>query len=446
MNQISSDPHVDIQNLKVGMFVHLDLGWMSHPFPRGSFKISDPGQIETIRTLGLKRLRWSPEKSDLDEPAAGAMPGQGVGLHTWTGAEADAQRLAAESAPTGDVTASPPADASTRRRSAVAEQREARRECERRFTEASGRLRQALYLTATQPEQAGDQTEALTRDVVEKLLGDREMSIRLLSESSNDRSSLHAMNVAVISLLLGRAVGLGEEELLDIGVGALLHDIGKLALPERVRHREDHFTTSELDFYQSHVAQGVSAGRRMRLRPGALLVIGQHHEHADGSGFPQRLQGDRLTTATKIVALVNRYDNLCNPALPSRALTPHEALSLLFAQGRHKFDAAIMGSFIKMMGVYPPGSTVQLTDDRYGLVTAVSSHRPLKPRVLVHDPSVPAEEALIIDLETLPGVGIRRSLKPSQLPRAVLEALAPRERVVYFFEPAVSMRSEETPA
>ena len=103
----------------------------------------------------------------------------------------------------------------------------------------------------------------------------------------------------------------------------------------------------------------------MGLSPGATLVIAQHHEHADGSGFPLRLDSDRMTPAARIVSLVNRYDNLCNPHVPSRALTPHEALSLLFAQGKSQFDTAILGAFIKMMGVYPPGSVVQLTDDRY---------------------------------------------------------------------------------
>jgi hypothetical protein len=89
-----------------------------------------------------------------------------------------------------------------------------------------------------------------------------------------------------------------------------------------------------------------------------------------------------------------------------------------------------------MMGVYPPGSVVQLTDDRYALVTNVNSSRPLKPRVLVHDGQVPADEALHLNLELQPDLGIRRSLRPQQLPADALQYLSPRQRVVYFFEPA----------
>ena len=121
------------------------------------------------------------------------------------------------------------------------------------------------------------------------------------------------------------------------------------------------------------------------------------------AAFPAQLNSDRMTMGARIVALVNRYDNLCNPRLPAKAMTPHESLSLLFAQGRSKFDTSILGAFIKMMGVYPPGSTVQLTDDRYGMVVAVNSSRPLKPSVLVYDAGVPRDEALVLDLELSPG-------------------------------------------
>jgi HD-GYP domain-containing protein (c-di-GMP phosphodiesterase class II) len=215
----------------------------------------------------------------------------------------------------------------------------------------------------------------------------------------------------------------------------MLHDIGKTDLPERMRHRDEAFSASEARLYEEHVAHGVTLGRKMGLSAGAMLVIAQHHEHADGSGFPLRLNADRMTAPARIVSLVNRYDNLCNPQLPGRALTPHESLSLLFAQGKNKFDTAILGGFIKMMGVYPAGSTVQLTDDRFAMVVGVNSSRPLKPRVLVHEPAVPREEALVLDLETVSGLGIRRSLKPLQLPPTALEYLAPRPRVAYFFEP-----------
>jgi putative nucleotidyltransferase with HDIG domain len=241
---------------------------------------------------------------------------------------------------------------------------------------------------------------------------------------------------------MGRCFGFNNEEMLDLGVGAMLHDIGKLELPARLRHREDNFSPNETRVYEEHVETGVVQARRMGLTAGATAVIAQHHEHADASGFPAKLNSDRMTMAARIVALVNRYDNLCNPHLLARALTPHESLSLLFAQGRAKFDTSILGAFIKMMGVYPPGSAVQLTDDRYALVVAVNSARPLKPNVLVHDPATPRAEALVLDLENAGGIGIRRSVRAQQLPPTALDYLAPSARVTYFFEPSAPLEEE----
>ena len=138
---------------------------------------------------------------------------------------------------------------------------------------------------------------------------------------------------------------------------------------------------------------------------------------------------------SRIVALVNRFDGLCNPPLGGRLHTPHEALSLMFAQGRSRYDATLLNAFIRMMGVYPPGSAVQLTDERYALVVAVNPVRPLKPRVLVHEPKVPASDALILNLEEEPTLGIRRSLRPVDLPAASAQYLKPRARLAYFIQP-----------
>jgi putative nucleotidyltransferase with HDIG domain len=421
---------IDVDALSVGMFVHLDLGWMSHPFPLGNFKISDAGQIATIRSLGLRQVRWSPAQSDLVGPTATPAAQASSGAAGVTG-EASGAECAATIADSIES-----ADAKVRRehREQLGSQRSALALCERQFAEAVHECKLLTDRAPTQPQESRAQAELLSKALVDKMLGAGDLCIRLLSDAAGDKASMHALNVTVISLLMGRTFDLSESDMLDLGVGAMLHDIGKLDLPDRVRHREDHLSNAELRLYEEHVARGVVLARKMGLSSGATLVVAQHHEHADGSGFPLRLNTDRMTVAARIVSLVNRYDNLCNPNLPAHALTPHESLSLLFAQGKTKFDTAILGAFIKMMGVYPAGSTVQLTDDRYAIVVGVNSSRPLKPRVLVHDAKVPRDEALIVNLESVQGLGIRRSIKPQQLPAASLEYLAPRPRVSYFFE------------
>jgi HD-GYP domain-containing protein (c-di-GMP phosphodiesterase class II) len=421
MKDRSSEPLIDVNQLKVGMFIHLDLGWMSHPFPLSSFKLTSDDQIATVRTLKLKQVRWSPSKSDL---------------------QADAEPLpnAAQAAEAAELAAAVPAPtpedlAKQAHRDALKAQRDALNLCEKQYSEASSAFRQLIDLVPRQPSASREQAEALTKALLDKMLGDTDLNIRLLSEGAGDRNTAHALNVSIISLLLARVFNMAGDEMMDLGVGALLHDMGKLELPARVRSRDESFTSAELQLYQTHVAKGVALAQKMGLGAGPLLVIAQHHENADGTGFPQRLNADRMSAAARIVALVNRFDGLCNPPVPAKAMTPHEALSLMFAQGRSRFDATMLNAFIRMMGVYPPGSAVQLTDDRFALVVAVNSSRPLKPRVMVYDPKVPRDEALILNLERMPDLGIRRSLKPAMLPQAAVDYLSPRQRVAYFFEP-----------
>jgi putative nucleotidyltransferase with HDIG domain len=435
---------IEVDDLRIGMFIHLDMSWMSHPFPLGSFKITGADQIATIRSLGVPRVRWSPAQSDA--PADTTDWGRSTDFDQLAPlGDPTPEAAPAAPQPAAEPVLSPEAIARQQHRQALAAQRTAQIHCERQFQEAARDCRQLTDLVLHKPQDARQQAEQLAKALVDKMLVDQDMCIRLLSDAAGDKASTHALNVTVISMLMGRSFGLSEADMLDLGVGAMLHDIGKLELPDRVRHRDDQFSGAEQRFYEEHVAHGVTHARKMGLTAGATMVIAQHHEHADGTGFPLRLNTDRMTAAARIVALVNRYDNLCNPNMTVKALTPHESLSLLFAQGKSKFDTAILGAFIRMMGVYPAGSTVQLTDDRFAMVVGVNSSRPLKPRVLVHEPRVPRDEALILDLETAAGLGIRRSIKPAQLPRPSLEYLAPRPRVAYFFE-AVALEPVELAA
>jgi len=387
---------------------------MSHPFPLSSFKLTSAEQIETIRSLGLARLTWSPERSEIE--AAQDAPSAAAPVD-----------VAAEQAPR-------PADAREQARAALNAQLETAQRCERQFTEACRDLRRTNDKVLTDPAQANAEAQLLARALLDKMLVEGEPCLRVLGEMASDRHAAHALNVTVISLMLARQLSVPATVLMELGVGALMHDVGKIALPDRVRLAREDFNAGEAALYRDHVAQGLILGRRMGLSADVQLVIAQHHELADGSGFPSALMLPRMSLPARIVALVNRYDNLCNAASPAQSITPHEALSRLFAQCRTKFDETLLSGFIKMMGIYPPGSVVQLNDDRYAMVMTVNAAHPLKPRVLVYDANVPLADALHLDLEHAPMLGIRRSLKPVQLPTRAAEYLKPRQRVSYFFD------------
>ena len=413
--------------LRIGMFVHLNVGWMSHPFPLSSFKLTTQEQIETIRSLGLSRLTWSPERSDVLEPVVEVAAGGGSPLEEEAPKVLDARQLA---------------------RRALSAQMETAARCERQFTEACRDLRRTNDKVLTDPAQANVDAQQLAKALLDKMLVEGEPCLRVLGEMASDRHASHCLNVAVVSLMLGRQLAIPANVLMELGVGALMHDVGKIALPDRVRLAHDDFNAGEAALYRDHVAQGLILGRRMGLSADAQLVIAQHHELADGSGFPSALMLPRMSLPARIVALVNRYDNLFNAASPAQSITPHEALSRLFAQCRSKFDETLLSGFIKMMGIYPPGSVVQLSDDRFAMVMTVNAAHPLKPRVLVYDPAVALEEAIHLDLEKTPQTGIRRSLKPVQLPARAVDYLKPRQRISYFFDvestPKEDAREEAT--
>ena len=270
---------IAVEELRIGVYVQLEGGWLSHPFPLSSFRIATEEQLATLRGLGLKQVCWVPEKSDPPEPVAPL-------LH------AAAQRPAL----------TPAEAAAAQRRQALAEQREAQLRCERQYGEAARAWREASDAVSQRPEDARRHTEALTSAMLDKLLVNADIGIRLVSVAGADRSAAHALNVAVISLLIGRAMGLQGEDLHDLGVGALLHDVGKVDLAERLRHADDGMNWVDMAAYREHVVRGVAHGKRLALTPGALAVLAQHHEHADGSGFPQQLSADRMSLASRIVA------------------------------------------------------------------------------------------------------------------------------------------------
>lgn len=404
---------VSVQDLRVGMFVHLDLGWMQHPFPRSSFRILAPEQIAAIRELGLQRVRWDPQASvpvepEIEPPAAAPSPPE----------PPSAQELQAQAA-----------------RARLAQHQQQLAELERECDEANRALQAAGRRALNAPAEAGAQALALSRKLLDRMSQAGEHCIRLVNGRSGDRSAAHGLNVAVIALLMGRSMGLDEAGLLSLSLGAMFHDVGKLELPHRMRHHDEGFSANETRAYRDHVAHGLALGQRMGLDADALAVIAQHHERADAQGFPQGLSSDRMTPAARIVAVADGYDNLCNPAVATPARTPHEAVAILFAQQHRRFDAALMAAFVRTMGVYPAGTIVQLSDGRHAMVMAVNPARPLRPQVLVHDPAVPADEALLLDLESEPGLSIRGSLPAARLPADALAYLAPRDTLHYFFEP-----------
>jgi putative nucleotidyltransferase with HDIG domain len=423
---------IAVEELRVGMFIMLEGGWLAHPFALSNFRLTTREQVAAVRGLGVSHVRWLPERSELEATPPVALEAASPERPETAAAFATDGPAVPDRA--SDATASQAAGQQSSQSNQLEQQLQAAQRCEEQHEEATRVLRGLLDQAAQHPVQSGQTSRQLTQAMLDKMLTTPEVGIRLVNTGA-DRDCAHALNVCVVSLLVARALGLQADDLLDVGVGAMLHDIGKAAVPVACQHLHDRFSCDQVQHYQSHVSLGVQQGQRMALPEGALAVLAQHHERADGQGFPARLTNDRISLAARVVAIVDRYDNLCNPQNGELPVTPHEAVSILFSQGRKRFDGAVLNAFIRMMGVYPAGSLVQLTDDRFAMVVGANSSRPLKPQVLVHDPKVPRAQACLLDLQQQPNLGIRRSLTANRVPAATLQYLDPRPRVAYYFEP-----------
>ena len=406
--------------LCVGLFVHIDLPWFSHPFSFNSFKIRSAEQIKTLRELGVRQFRYDPERSDVQPRGMAAQP----------------EPVAPPPEPIVEDPDTSAALASKRERIARLAQRKRQvLEVEKAFIKAAGVMRNINKNLFARPKECLEEAGELVNQMVVAFLDRPEAALHVMGEhAGGEESYFHGLNVSILSMMLAKDLDFTRPQCQRLGVGALLHDVGLADIPERLARPRHDLSTPERNLRELHCEYGVRLGKQIGLPDAVLRIIAQHHELADGSGYPKRLKGEQIDPLARIVSLVNYYDNLCNPPDLAKAMTPHEALSLMFAQRRAKFDARALQVMIRSLGVYPPGSVVRLSNDALALVSSVNPVKPLRPWVTVFDPSVPRDEAIMLDLEQEPDINIAKALRPIHLPPEVYEYLSPRKRVTYYFD------------
>lgn len=414
------DNLLDPEQLRIGLYVKLDLPWMKHPFTFSRFKIRTQEQLDTLRELG-EPVHYDPERSDC-EPFPRLV-------------DSVAQAPAPPEPTPEELAAAAAAQARAEQVQALTERVH---KVEQRMTQAAGTVRQINKVIRASPKEAFEHTDDLVRDLVDALSEDGQTHVHAINRALGEDVYFHALNVAVLSMLLANALGLDRRDLRHIGFAAILHDVGLCEVPDQVLAKATPLNKVEQVVYEAHVRASVKMAKKLGLRPQVLTIIAQHHERVDGSGYPEGLKGNDLALPSRIVALVNAYDNLCNPRGGGKGMTPYEALSFLFAKQREQFGEQLVQMLVRCLGVYPPGTLVRLTDDRIGLVVAVNGDRPLQPVVLLYDPETPREQAHMLDLEAEPELRVSQGIRPQTLPREVLAYLDPRAHVSFFFDRVVA--------
>ena len=517
-----SDPvRISTDQLRIGLYVFLDLKWFEHPFAFNAFKIKSDDQIKTLLSLGLKSILYDPERSDLPMPEAAAAPSAATPRAARPSATdlatAPAQEPAPQAAPTGTAeatpaaaamqaspppgapacapgeaqapgAASPPASPAVQADRATAEPvpagqdaASAQAEQTRRTTvtvapeeRAAPSPAQALLPTLaakraliekirqqretaarlgtdyvnttliirdinkdlfTKPVEKVRQATQLVNQIAGSILSAPELALHLMTDKAGgEEMYFHSLTVTMLSLMMARDIKLPPEHITALGLGALFHDIGRTDIPSRILMKKEALTHAEQELYKMHCQYGVEIAERLQLSPAAISIVAEHHEMYDGSGYPKALAGERIKLLPRIVAITNHYDMLCNPSNAGVAMTPHEALSLMFTKQRGKFDPKLLQVFVRCLGVYPPGTIVQLSNGVVGMVVTINASKPLKPTVMIYDADIPKDEAILVDMETETDVNIAKAIKPAQLPREAYSYLNPRQNVSYYFD------------
>ncbi|CAM2807221.1 HD-GYP domain-containing protein [Vibrio neptunius] len=410
---------ITVDRLQPGLHIRLPVKWNEHPFLFNSFKIKDEEQIRLIRHLGIKHVFMNPNQSDT-QPLPPSTETEKKDDASAEEIDLEAQKLWKEKQDRIEKL-------SAYRRRVI--------NCEKEFERSLSRMRAVMNKIRNRPEQAVDEAAQLVDDIVDKLLSDDHVTLHLMNGKSEfEDIYFHCLNVSVIAMMIAQAKKLEAQKIKEVAFAALFHDMGKVKVPSAIVRKQTPLSEPEKNYLKLHTKYGLDIANNMESFPeSARTVIAQHHELNDGSGYPEGLKGEHIDELTQIISVANAYDNLCHSNVPSEQKIPYVALSHLYKNCKHLYNNENLNILIKFMGIYPPGTVVQLSNDMVGLVISVNARNILFPNVLIYDPSVPRTQAPIIDLAEKE-IKIVNAILPNKLPDKVREYLNPRSRVSYFFD------------
>lgn len=226
-----------------------------------------------------------------------------------------------------------------------------------------------------------DETRRITERFVDHIAADPAQALLLTTVKSHDEYTFHHMiNVCVLSLALGHAIGLGREQLINLGIGALLHDVGKVKVPRQILQQAGPLDEEQWRIVQHHPVDGtglIVQTSRDLFHPAATVVL-EHHAAYDASGYPT-LRGHRQPTLlSRIVAVADCFDAVTSARPYRQPEERRQALAILQAGAGKGFDPRVVRAFVRMMGLYPIGTLAELSTGEVGVV--IRNHE----RLLAH--------------------------------------------------------------
>jgi HD-GYP domain-containing protein (c-di-GMP phosphodiesterase class II) len=355
-----SDISVPIADLRVGHYVKLPLSWKQHPFLFSSFRIKDEAQLQIIRNIGLYEVVVDPDKSTVEIVITPAISEE-VSVEPEIEQKPDPQKIEQQ------------------------QMRRSIRTAERAFTNSVSPLRESLSQLNLKPDEGLGTVAELVRNAGLHLSQQEGPVGFHLVRIANQADSLllHSLNVAFIAMLIAKEAGWNALEIEDAGLAGLVHDIGEIKIPNQITRKRTELSKAEINYLRMHVQYGYEQLTTLNaFSVKVRLAAYQHHERLDGSGYPQGLKAEQLDPLSRLIAVVDSYDEQLNPRNATRPGIPNQIISNLFKRANKQLDNGFIQILIKVMGIYPPGSLVLLSDDTPALVMSSEPGAPLKPCIL----------------------------------------------------------------
>ncbi len=250
-----------------------------------------------------------------------------------------------------------------------------------------------------------DQAKATVNECVHSVIRHPDALVWMSKmRDENEYTAEHCLNVCILAVAFGRQLGMGDQELQNLGLCGLLHDVGKMKIPADVLDKPGALTTKEMRIMMAHTVHG----RNLLLSSegvytGAVDVAFSHHERIDGMGYPRQLAGETISKYSKIIAIVDAYDAMTADRCYQMAKTSTEAMKIIYKErGRH-FDEYLALKFLQTVGLYPAGSIVELYSGCIGLVIEANPRYRHLPRVVMlrDADKQPLEKEAVVDLSLI---------------------------------------------